>query len=278
MGPVLGKYKVILFATLNYLEEHVGKSLVLDNYNPSTDFYQQERIQIEKYIAQRKIVSLQKKLSSLTKPLQLKFDLNFPLYIKEKTGYEIDLFEDLRNRSASIIAQAEIHNQKQLHDIGLLLSLYNETGALEKDINFLKALILNYHKKETDSRTKRNTEYTKILHKEINPDGESISVIVSNTPIPKHYHEKIVISPDNSKKIRLIQGGNNKHPLTYITIEFLTASAIVYQLIGLYTDIEVTWKDNATLIIKTKKIYSPMLKHTQIRSFENIVTIEYIEV
>jgi len=117
----LQRHRTILLATLNYLEQHFGGSFVCDQYDPATEYYQQQKIQTEKYFKQRRLDRLQQRLASLTEGLQSRADLNFASYIKEKTGYDIDIFDVLRKRVAAIVEQNEIRSQKEFNDIGKML-------------------------------------------------------------------------------------------------------------------------------------------------------------
>jgi hypothetical protein len=100
----LQRHRAILLATLDYLKERLGGSFVYDQYDPVTEYYQQQKVQTEKYFKQHRLDRLQQRLASLTKGLQNRTDLAFALYIKEKTGYDIDIFEVVRKRVNSIIA------------------------------------------------------------------------------------------------------------------------------------------------------------------------------
>lgn len=104
----LQRHRAILLATLDYLEERLGGSIVFDQYDPATEYFQQQKIQTEKCFKQRRLDRLQKRLASLTKEMQSRADLAFASYIKEKTGYNIDIFEDIRKRVNAIVAQNEI--------------------------------------------------------------------------------------------------------------------------------------------------------------------------
>jgi hypothetical protein len=99
----LQRHRAILLAALNYLEERLGGSIVFDQYDPATEYYRQQKIQTEKYFKQRKLDKLQQRLTSLTKGLQIRDVLAFSTFIKEKTGYDIDIIEDLPNRVGAII-------------------------------------------------------------------------------------------------------------------------------------------------------------------------------
>jgi len=129
----LERHRALLLATLDYLEQRLGGSFVCDDYDPVSEYYQQQKIQTEQYFKQRRLVRLRQRLSSHFKGLQNRVDLNFASYLKEKTGYEIDLFDDLRKRVDAIVAQNEIRSQSELNDIGTMLHIYQESAANGKE-------------------------------------------------------------------------------------------------------------------------------------------------
>jgi len=67
----LNRHRAILLATLDYLEERLGGSIVYDEYDPFTEYYQQQKVQTEKYFKQDRLDRLQHRLASLTKGLRL---------------------------------------------------------------------------------------------------------------------------------------------------------------------------------------------------------------
>ena len=81
---------------MDYLLERYGGSFVSDQYDPTSEYFQQQKIQTEKYYKQRSLNRLQQRLVSLTKQGAHGDAINFAGYIKEKTGYDIDFFEDLQ--------------------------------------------------------------------------------------------------------------------------------------------------------------------------------------
>jgi len=271
----LQRHRTILLATLDYLQERLGGSIVFDEYAPATEYYQQQKIQTEKYFKQRRLDRLQSRLASLTKGLQNKADLNFASYIKEKTGYDIDVFEALRKSVDVIVAQNEIHSQSELNDIGTMLHLYQETAANGEDVEKLKTLLNDYSK--STSQTSRKREYFEVISR-VEKDGiVEVTVRSSTGPKPKHFEEQEATSPNGKRKLRVVQWGNGKHSSTYVTVEFPAASGLVYGLSGIYPDVKAWWKDNSTIVIETKKEYEANTKNKQVRSFDDIITIDYIE-
>lgn len=273
----LQRQRSILLATLDYLEQHLGGSFVYDQYDPVTEYYQQQKIQTEKYFKQRRLDRLQQRLASLTKGLQNRDALAFTAYIKEKTGFDIDIFEDMRKRVAAIVAQNEIRSQKELNDIGMMLHHFHETSENKREVEKLKSLLADYSKRENNSPHKKKNEYSEVIST-VKEDGvEKVTVRISTGTKPKHFEEEEATSPDGKRRLRIVQWSDGRQASTYVTVEFPTASGAVYGLSGICPDVKAWWKDNSTIAIETKKEYTVHSQNREVRSFDDVISIEYIE-
>ena len=270
----LQRHRSILLATLDYLQERLGGSIVFDEYDPATEYYQQQKIQTEKYFKQRRLDRLQQRLASLTKGIPNRADLEVASYIKEKTGYEMDIFEALRKRADVIVARNEIRSQSELNDTGTMLHLYHDTAAKGEKVEKLKSLVIDYSKRA--SQTSRKREYSEVICR-VEKDGiEEVTVRISTGPKPKHFEEQEATSPDVKRKLRVVQWSDGKHASTHVTVEFPTASGAIYALSGIYPDVKAWWKDNSTIVIETKKEYEANTQNKQVRSFDDIIAIDYM--
>lgn len=273
----LQRHREILFATIDYLISIHGASFVLDDEDYISEHYERQKTQIDKYYKQRRLDRLQQKLASLTKGMQNRADLAFAQYINEKTGYDIDIFEDLRKRYAVVIKQNEIRNQTELNEVGSMLHFFQETSPEGDETKKLQELVSNYSQHQVTSG-KGKTERSKVIRRVEKADGTVEETIeVSTGPKPKHYEEQVAISPDGKRRLRIAQCGDGKNASTHVAIEFPTASGAVFGLNGIYTDVTAWWKDNSTIVIETKKDYPANTKHKKVRSFDDAIAIEYIE-
>lgn len=273
----LQRQRTILLATLDYLEQHLGGSFVYDQYDPITEYYQQQKIQTEKYFKQRRLDRLQQRLSSLTKGLQNRDASAFTTYIKEKTGYDIDIFEDVRKRVAAIITQNEIRSPKELNDIFTKLHYFHETPESEEEAEKLKSLLADYSKRTNETYRKRKGEYSEAVSR-VEIDGiEEVTVSFSSGPQPKHFEEQEATSPDGKRRLRVVQWSDGKHASTYVAVEFPTASGAVYGLSGICAKVKAWWKDNFTIVIETNREYRAHSQNREVRSFDDVISIEYVE-
>jgi len=268
----LQRHRAILLATLDYLLAKNGGSIVFDQIDTIAEYYEQQRLQVEKYYTARKLTNLQQQLSRLTRGLQNRTDLAFAVYIKEKTGYEIDIFEDLRKRVDAIIAHGAIKSEKESNDVGNLLQFYQQTSADSLLIDRLQELHMKYHH-SPDRKSKGYTEITSTVEQ----DGVKIvDVSYSTGPKPKHYVEEETMSPDGKRRLRVVRWGDGKNATTFVSIIFPTASGGIYGAPGIHPEVKAFWKDNATIVIELPKNIPTHTQHKEVRSFEDVIAIEYI--
>ena len=276
------RHRAIILATLDYLLDRLGGSIVYDQFDVMTEYYQQQKIQTEKYYKLRRLDRLQQRLASLTKQTQNRDDVTFVGYIKEKTGYDVDFFEDLQKHVDTIVAKNEIRSQKELNDIGRMLHYYKQTSAGGEIVVKLKQLLLDYAKRNAESPSsansrKRNAGYSEVIS-DIEKDGiKELTLRFSKGPKPKYFEEHETISPDGKRRIRITMWSDSKHSLTNVVIVFPTVSGPIYGIHGICHDVKASWKDNSTIVIETKTEYKPMVQNRMVRSFEDSIAIEYIE-
>jgi hypothetical protein len=100
-------------------------------------------------------------------------------------------------------------------------------------------------------------------------------VVSSNGDV--HVFKDAEISPSANKTFRIdITGRTKKTAVTTVYVSLGDIGNRAYQVQGKYPDLPVQWKDNDTLLITTDKEHTVLAQHFEIRSFTEIVKIEYI--
>lgn len=272
----LEKYHTIVLATIDYLRARVEGSFIFDGIDSVAEYYHEQKIQTEKNFEQRRLDRLQKRLISLTKDLQHRIDLNFSTYIKEKTGYEVDIFDDLRKRTEVIITQDKIRNQQDLNDVSNALDLYKQISNEEEKVKKLRDLIVKYSEDQSISKPRNVTVIKKVV-KKLDDGSEEVTVTERSGPKLKHFEEEEQISPDGKRKVRTTQWADKHHATTYVSVDFPTANGPVYGTSGIDPMIKAWWKDNSTIVIETSKEFPANTQYRKISSFDDVITIEYIE-
>lgn len=169
----LSRHRNLVLATIDYLVGRHADSIIIDEFQPAADYYKQQKLQTEKYYSQLRLDKLQQQFRNFTQGLQGRADLEFGNYIKEKTGYDIDIFEDLRNRIVNIIAQKEIRNQKELNDISTMLHFYQQALVEHENADILKNLLIDYSKQTNKQKSAINNNHlSNQLSETVSPDGK----------------------------------------------------------------------------------------------------------
>lgn len=272
----LEKYYALVLATLAYLEQNLGQSIIYDDINPVMEYYHDQKIQTEKNFKQRKLDRLQKRFASLIKGLRNSIDLKFSSYLKEKTGYDIDIFQDLRNRLEVIFTQDDILNEENLNDACIALELFNQTSTEEEKVRRIRALLTKYNQGQAKSKNNSKTSVKSVVTK---IDDETERLTVTHTVGGskwKHFEEQVQVSPDGKRRVRSVQWASKDNSGTYVSVDFPTASGPVYGTIGIHTIVKAWWKDNFTIVIETGKDIEANTQYKKVRSFNDVITIEYV--
>ena len=149
----LKQHKDILFATIDYILQQVkSENLGNDDYKTVEDYYRQQKLKIEKYFQEGKLTPLRQRLQTLTKTPLNRADLHFNSYIKQKTGYEIDIFNQLQIRIKELIKQNKIANKKELNDVAIILDVYKKKSTESPATDILKKLVMDYATKAKGSK------------------------------------------------------------------------------------------------------------------------------
>lgn len=269
----LDRYRSISLATIDYLLKLNGGMIVYDGDDPMTEFYNIQTIETEKYHHEGKLDRLKARLAQQISTLQHMVDLDFEAYIKTTTGYEIDIFEDLRKRVEIVLANKEIRSDKELSDIFTMRRYYELTLKNKKEDKMLNSLINDYSTKSI----KKNTGHSHVISR-VEKDGiEKVKMMSYTGPKLKHYKEHEELSPDGKCTLAIRQRSAGKDDSTTVSVHFPKAHGEIYRVNDICADINAYWKDNQTVVIETRKDYTAYPQFNQLRSFDIVINIEYVE-
>lgn len=269
----LDRYRSISLATIDYLLKLNGGMIVYDGDDPMTEFYNIQKIETEKYHHEGKLDRLKARLTQQINTLQRMVDLDFEAYIKITTGYDIDIFEDLRKRVEIILVNKEIRSDKEMSDI-FTMRRYNELTLKNKEIiKNLEALITVYSIKSA----KKDTGHSHVISREEKNGIETVKMMSYTGPKLKHYKEQEELSPDGKLTLSVTQRSAGDTNSTTVSVTFPKAHGEIYRVNDICADIKAFWKDNQTVVIETRKDYTAYPQFNQLRSFDNVINIEYVE-
>jgi hypothetical protein len=252
------QHRDILLATIDYLQERTPGRIKFDGLDPDELFYEHMRQDTDMYYKKGRTDGLKRRFRSLVEILRLTGDAHFGEYIKEKTGYGVDIFEDLHERTDKILSQKIIKTEDEYRDAIAMTNLYQQTTGEQKKIDRLNELCNKFIEKESKRKI----------------SGKNITEIVTNSLnlLTESW------SPDNRYKITVAAGDDGtNNTTTKVFIHMGKAAGCVYAVSGNNADITIYWKGNNTVVIETKKEYPVITKHQQAQTFQDIVSIIYIE-
>lgn len=252
----LERYRDILLATFDYhLKKKAGR-VKFDQLDPDAYFFQFIKQQTEKQYQQGRLKSLQKSFHEMTAMSRITGDMDFGKYIKEKTGYDIDIFENLQSRINNIISQKRIKTEKEYQDVFAMISLCQQNPTDQEKIDRLNNLCNDFTERKNKSSGRNRVITTSIFLDQVSE----------------------IYSPDKKRKLTVSEtSADADNPQTQVFIYFGKESGSIYAAKGINLDVKAYWKDNSTVVIETKKDYSITTKCKQVQSFQDIVRIEYIE-
>jgi hypothetical protein len=257
----LKRHRDILIATLDYsIDRFRTANLKFEEYDPIAHF-EQLKHQTEEHYSKGRLTRLKQWLRDMTEEPRETGDLSFGRYIKEKTGYDIDIFSNFQKRIDKIIERKKIKTENEYREVlAMVDNLCQQSPVDEHKIDILNNLLIDFDDKIRGTKTLKSKRK---LSAKSNYFTNQLSAIYS---------------PDNKRKLTLTESGDENYASTQVFIEFENgAGAGVYAPNGINLGIKTFWKDNNTIVIETKNNYLALQKWEQVQSFKDIVKVEYIE-
>lgn len=157
----LKRHRDIILATIDYTLKRIEDDLRRDESGGIAEYFQKQKRQTEKYYQNGRLDRLQQKLQSLTQLLRFRGDLSFASYINEKTGYDIDIFENVRSRVDTIIQHSQIKNEKEFGDVSMMFAVYKQRAADRDKFDILRNLLIEYGQRTSKEN---HSPHVKIKH------------------------------------------------------------------------------------------------------------------
>lgn len=270
----LDKQRIIILQTLEYLIEHYTGSFVLDDYDPSREYYLQEKNQVETYYKERRLDRIKAKLAKFTQSLCLNKDIMYQHYIEERTGYRIDLYDELQGRTNKILHNGIITNMEELADIEFMILICENNPNSSIDKNLCQNLLDRYYEVDVD-QLKVSKLYTQ---KEVSD--------INNRKLENQSYNELKIeqgliykvdSPNCKNWIALHNSGKNEFALTYLVAGVDGGSGSVYSAKGEHLTIKAYWENDSTILIETSNKYKTLECYKKITTKSSNISIKYIE-
>lgn len=140
----LTKYHALAVATIDYyLENHLTDIKAADF--DSDNYYAMLKIQAQDLFQKGKLSQLKQWFRDFTEMLIEEPDFNFNTYLREKTGYEIDLLKSFYDRIDKIVNRGKITSHNQYYEINVMIEQLIQVQPIDKDkIKVLNNLLAGY--------------------------------------------------------------------------------------------------------------------------------------
>jgi hypothetical protein len=192
----------------------------------------------------------------------------------------LDFF--LRSESGRVIVDGEDAAARHYEKLRMKAETHYQNGNLERLQQVMRetgGLPKLAQDKEYLAFIKERTGYDAETVQQILPERVSYTKVVTvNGDTITHKKLAELVAPDNKCAIIVREIDRPHHPvITMVDIRFPKAGASVYMVEGANLDITIYWKDNNTVIIKTRKEYVAMSKPAkQYQSLDDVVKVEYV--
>ncbi|WP_018343453.1 hypothetical protein [Cytophaga aurantiaca] len=255
----LKRHRDILLATFDYFIER-------SNVEAYGEFdivahYQQLKEKTEEKYQKGSLTWMRQCLRDMNEATRETDDFGYGKYIKEKTGYDLDVFSSFHKRIDKIIEPKQIKTENQYRDVmSMIDNLCQQTPVDQQKLDLLNDLIIDFEDKISGTKTPKSKR--------------------QSSSKEKHFFNVLLESPspDNKRTLILTESGTEgigEH--TQVFIQFESSCSGVYAPNGINLGIKTYWKDNNTIVIETKKEFRATEKWEQIQNYKDIIKVEYIE-
>ncbi|RYG19837.1 MAG: hypothetical protein EOO07_06035 [Chitinophagaceae bacterium] len=254
--------------------------IVYDDFDSVGDYYEQQKVQAQKYFDLRKLDKLEKQLHRSLQSTKGRDAQEVAKYIKEHAGYDIDIFAAEKKHIDEVINKGRIDTEEERFAISFMLGK-NKIPREKKDkIKTLNILLTSFYQKQFEAeklspkRRRGYTEITKIEEK----DGIITERYESSTgPKPYYVNERKAVAPDKKHKLIISEVGFAKHSSTTVSIVFKDVTLCPFGISGIHPDLNAYWKDNNTVVIEWNGSFPAFSQIKKLRSFDQTINIEYVE-
>ena len=251
----LQQNKDVLLAAIDYLLENTTGRIKFDQVDPKENYYRQLKQRTENEYQKGRPEQIRKWLQEIIAMRTKSGDLNFGKYIKEKTGHDIDLFENLPARIDTIIRQKKIRNQTEYQDVMAMDSIWHQTPGDPAQMNKLQQLRKAFEDRMDTQRSKQKPEH--------------------------HFSNSLYnsYSPDNTRMLHVVESGTDTtNATTQVSASVLkTGGGGLYSANGINLGIKAYWKNNNTIVIEEKKGTPVNTRWNQLQVFDHVIAVEYIQ-
>jgi hypothetical protein len=144
----LAKYRDLILATLDYYIENKIMEIKTSDFD-STIHFQSLKTQTIDHFEKGRLTKLKQWFRDLSEMQIETRDLRFNTYLKNKTGLDIDIFQDYFERINKLIERGKITTDNQFYDVRNMVDHLCQTDPVDhKQIEILNKLLIDYEQKK----------------------------------------------------------------------------------------------------------------------------------
>ncbi len=206
--------------------------------------------------------------------LRHRYDQGFNNYIKEKTGYDIDIFEGFKAAVMPTISRGSIRDYNDVYPIENYLKAYRTHPEEQEHVMLLQTLLNNWEARISLLKSSFETITVKMYSMQEGKKSRDLNEAEYQEYI-KQWLISEKVAPNGVHKLSVECSGKGKYALTYVNISLAGGTGPIYGAKGERLPIKAYWKDDHHVVIETNKEYETIYCYGQVSSYGELVKIEY---
>jgi hypothetical protein len=144
----LVNYRDLILATLDYYLENKIMEIKTSDFD-STIHFQSLKTQTIDHFEKGRLTNLKQWFRDLSEMQIETRDLKFNTYLRNKTGLDIDIFQDYFERINKVIECGKITTDNQFYDVRNMVDYLCQTDPVDqRQIEILNKLLIDYEQKK----------------------------------------------------------------------------------------------------------------------------------
>lgn len=140
----LAKYHALVLAILDYNSEVLPDSL---------EYFKSLKIKVDEHFKAGRLGKLKQWFRDFSEIQVETSDLKVVQYLKDKTGYDIDIFQSYFMRIESIIQRGKITSDNQFYDVNIMINQLSQTEPSQSEkLKLLDRLVFEYEQSKVRKR------------------------------------------------------------------------------------------------------------------------------
>ncbi len=142
----LEKFRDLVLATLDYYLDNKEMQIKTADFD-SVEHYKGLKKQTEEHYQKGRLTKLKQWFRDLTEMQIETIDLKFNEFLREKTKYDIDIFDSYFQRVDKVIEKGKITTDNQFYDLNIMVDQLCQSEPVDNDkIEKLNRLLREYEK------------------------------------------------------------------------------------------------------------------------------------